>query len=412
MSTNVRFYVGIDWASESHQVCVIDREGKRLAEFLVEHSAEGMDKLAARLVELGGKLENVAIAIELTRGPIVEGLLERGFAVFGVNPKQLDRYRDRHSPSGAKDDRRDAFVLADALRTDAARLRPLRVDEPVIVELRECSRLHDELQGDLRRLANRLREQLHRYFPQLLKLNAGADQPWLWALLLKAPTPHQARRLRKIQLTKLLREHRIRRFTADELHAVLAQKPLSLAPGSFEAASMHVRSLLPRLRVSLEQLREVERRRHELLEELCEVSEDEPGEHRDAVLLRSLPGMGDNNGATMLSEASQPILERDYHTLRALTGAAPVTRQSGNKRVVLMRRACNPRLRQALYIWALASLRNDQACRAFYRHCRKRGLSHGHALRSLGDRLLRILVAVLRDRTLYDPARHQAVPAA
>src|SRR5574341_1338358 len=237
MKASYRLFAGIDWADDSHQVCVLDPQRKKLAEFSIEHSAGGMDELANRLLELCPEPPQVAIAIELSRGPLVEGLLERGFAVFGVNPKQLDRFRDRHSPAGAKDDQRDAYVLADALRTDSERLRLLRVDEPLVIQLREYSRLYHELRVDLGRLANRLREQLHRYFPQLLTLSNSADEPWLWSLLLLAPTPHQARRLRKVQLSKLLRVNRIRRFSATELHAVLAQPALRLAPGSVEAAS-------------------------------------------------------------------------------------------------------------------------------------------------------------------------------
>lgn len=404
--------MGVDWANDSHQVCVLDAEGKKITEFSVEHSSEGMNNLATRLLELCADPASVAVAVELSRGALVEGLLERGVSVFTVNPKQLDRFRDRFSPAGAKDDRRDAQVLADALRTDTGRLRSLQIDEPLVIQLRELSRLYEELRVDLGRLTNRLREQLHRYFPQLLTLNSSADETWVWSLLLKASTPHQARRLRKAQLAALLKQHRIRRFTATELHAVLAQPPLRLAPGSVEAASEHVRSLIPRLMLAREQLRETERHIHKLWKQLSESerSGSEEYEHRDAEILLSLPGLGELNGAAMLSEASQPL--REYHTTRGLAGIAPVTKQSGKHRVVLMRRACNKRLRNALYSWAMCSIPNDAACRAFYRRCRARGLSHGQALRCLGDRLLRILFAMLRDRTLYDPARFQAVHAA
>jgi transposase len=411
---NYRMFVGIDWANENHQVCVVDAQGNKKAEFSVEHSAAGMDQLAHRLLQLVEQPEQCAVAIELNRGPIVEGLLERGFHVFGINPKQVDRFRDRHGPAGAKDDRRDAYVLADALRGDRHRFRRLELGEPLIIQLRELSRTHDELRGDLRRLTNRLREQLHRYFPQLLKLCSAADEPWLWALLLKAPTPHRARRLRKAQLAKLLRDHRIRRFSATELHSVLAQPALHLAPGSVEAASEHVSSLLLRLKLTHEQLRETDRRLGDVYKELCEsdASQDGRSEHRDAEILLSLPGVGKLNGAAMLSEASQALRDRDYYTMRSLSGVAPVTRQSGTKRLVLMRRACNHRLRDALYTWAESSSQHDDSSQAFYRACRARGLKHPQAIRCLGDRLLRILFAMLRDRTLYDPLRHSPHQAA
>ena len=414
MESGYDLFVGIDWANESHQVCVLDAAGTTLTEFRVEHSSAGMSMLASRLLAHSGDASRVVCAIELNRGALVEGLVERGFAVVSVNPKQLDRFRDRHTAAGAKDDRRDAYVLADALRTDFDRMRIVRADDPLIIQLRESSRLHEELQGDLRRLANRLREQLHRYFPQLLQLSGSADEPWVWSLLMLAPTPHRARRLKKAQLSKLLREHRIRRITATELHAALAQPPLRLAPGSVEAASEHARSLVKRLRLTHEELRDNDKHLRELFKKLSEPDDahEENGEHRDATILLSMPGLGELNGAAMLSEASQALRERDYHGLRALGGLAPVTKQSGRRRVVIMRRACNKRLRNALYTWAMCSLSNDEACRRFYHQCRTRGIPHAHALRSLGDRLLRILIAMLRDGTLYDPARVQPAHAA
>ena len=411
---NYSLFVGIDWADKDHQVCAVDAQGKRLTEFSVEHSAAGMTRLASRLLELAQAASKCAVAIELTRGPIVEGLLERGFDVFAINPKQLDRFRDRHTTAGAKDDRRDAYVLADSLRNDRPRFRRLELDEPLIIRLRELSRTHRELQNDLGRLSSRLREQLHRYFPQLLNFSSGADEPWLWSLLLKAPTPHEARRLKKAQLTKLLKDHHIRRFSADALHQALAQSSLQLAPGSIEAASEHVHSLIARLRPTHEQLRLCDRRLGELLAQLAEqpASDASEGEHRDAEILLSLPGVGKFNGAAMLSEASQALRMRDYATLASLSGVAPVTRQSGSRRVVFMRRACSHRLRDALYSWANCSIQNDQAALQHYRNARQRGLDHNPALRTLGQRWLRILVAMLRDRTLYDPDLDHAVHAA
>ena len=112
-----------------------------------------------------GDAGEVGVAVETPRGPVVESLMERGFAVHSINPKQLDRFRDRLSPAGAKDDRRDARVLASALRTDPHCLRRLEPTDPAVVELREWSRLSEELTRERVRLANRMRDQLWRYYP-------------------------------------------------------------------------------------------------------------------------------------------------------------------------------------------------------------------------------------------------------
>ena len=148
MSEQYRFWVGIDWATQAHQVLVLDAE-RVLKERAVEHTGQALGAFADWLGELsGGKLGNVAIAIEVPRGAVVETLVERGFHVFAINPKQLDRFRDRHTVAGAKDDRRDALVLATSLRTDERAFRRVELDDPVVIQLRELSRADDDLQAD------------------------------------------------------------------------------------------------------------------------------------------------------------------------------------------------------------------------------------------------------------------------
>ncbi len=153
--------VGIDWGSQTHQVCLISpRRAPEQRQFA--HRAEGLAALAAWLTKACGDVGTVAIGIEVPHGAVVETLLEHGFAVFSLNPKQLDRFRDRHSVAGAKDDRLDAFVLADALRTDRHKFKRLSIPDETTLALREVSRCYDTLKADLLRLANRLRQQMHR----------------------------------------------------------------------------------------------------------------------------------------------------------------------------------------------------------------------------------------------------------
>jgi hypothetical protein len=146
-----RIFVGVDRATTAHQVCVLGPDGVVLEEFSIPHSGEGLALLCARLLEhVDGVPAAAWVAIEVPHGAVVETLLERGFVVHSINPKQLDRFRDRFTVAGAKDDRRDALVLADSLRTDSRRYRRLQVDDPRIIELREWSRMGDELQSERR----------------------------------------------------------------------------------------------------------------------------------------------------------------------------------------------------------------------------------------------------------------------
>src|SRR5882724_1153343 len=248
------WFVGIDWGSQPHQVSVLDRDRRRVGERVVDHDGASLARLADWLWTLSaGQPQRVAVAIEVPRGAIVEGLLERGFHLFAINPKQLDRFRDRHTVAGAKDDRRDAFVLGDALRTDRPAFRRIYPEDPLIVQLREHSRLDDDLLQALVRLTNRLREQLIRFYPQPLALCPAADERWLWALLEVAPTPTTAHRLTRPRIARLLRSHRIRRFTADDLLAQLHTPALHVASGTAEAASAHIALLVPRLRLLRDQ---------------------------------------------------------------------------------------------------------------------------------------------------------------
>jgi transposase len=154
---------------------------------------------------------SMAIAIEVPHGTLVEELLERRFCVFSVNPKQLDRFRDRYFPAGAKDDGRDAFVLADALRTDQHCFRAVRPSDSSIIRLRELTRLDEELNFCFQRHCCQLRQQLHRYYPHVLQLSRTADEPWIWALIELAPSPAKAAKLTPKRIEKLLREWHIRR---------------------------------------------------------------------------------------------------------------------------------------------------------------------------------------------------------
>jgi len=405
LDSTFRFFAGIDWGSEKHRVCLMNRDGQILAERWIEHNGDSLAELTAWLRrETSDAPSLLAAAIEIPRGAIVETLLEHGFAVFSINPKQLDRFRDRYSPAGAKDDRRDALVLADALRTDMHCFRPVRLDDPAVIRLRELSRLDDELAQEQNRAVNRLREQFHRFFPQLLQLCECADEPWLWTLFELAPSPLRAARLTEARITRLLQQYRIRRITATEVRTMLKTKPLTLASGAAEAAAEHALLLLPRLRLLHQQRTDLARRISALLDELAAPTEGRK-EHRDAAILLSLPGLGRKIAATMLSEASQAIADRDYHALRCYSGAAPITRQSGKKKTVVMRRGINERLRNALYHWARVSVVYHPQSKKRYAAMRACGHSHGRALRGLADRWLKVLTSMLTTGTLYDPQR-------
>lgn len=409
MTDTFAWYLGIDWGGDTHQFCLLDASGGIRGERAVAHTAVAVhEALQWVRAQTGAAPHEIAVGLERPDGVLVDTVLEQGFGVCALNPKQLDRFRDRFSAGGAKDDRRDAHVIADALRTDRRAFRAVRPDDPAIIQLRELSRLLDELQVEEGRFANRLREQLYRVDAAWLTLSPAADEPWLWTVLRETPHPDAWAQLPRRRITSALRAHRIRRLTADDVVTVLWHPRLTVAPGVTDAVAIRIAALIPQLVVVHEQRTTAERQIERLLDQLAAAAagEGERREHRDVEILRSLPGVGRMVTATMLTEAAGPLADRDYLTLRTYAGAAPVTQRSGKRAFfVHMRYACKRRLRQALYHWSRTSIQRDAAARAYYDALRARGHRHGRALRSVADRWLRILVAMLRTGTLYDPSR-------
>jgi transposase len=405
----IDWFAGIDWGSERHQVCVLNCSGEIIAERDFLHTGSGLAELGAWLASFTVEGRNMAVAIEVPHGPVVDLLLDRGFVVYAINPKQLDRLRDRFSIAGSKDDRRDALVAASGLRTDRHLFRLVQASDPAIIELREWSRLAEELQQDRVRLCNRLRQQLWRYYPQFLELVEDIAAEWLLELWMMAPTPEQAKRLRPSTVSRLLTRHRIRRFDATAVLYILTKPTIPAAAGVTEAAVLHVRSVIARLELANRELRTAEKK----LDQLLKARIDDAGcgqnqEPSDAAILNSLPGIGRVTLAILLGEASDPLIRRDYAALRSLSGVAPVTRRSGKSHIVSMRYAAHPRLRNAIFYWMRAAIQNDPGIRNRYEALRKRGHSYGRALRGVADRLLELACILLQRRQMFDPVRRNS----
>lgn len=408
MTEQRQWYAGVDWASQSHHVFLTDDDGRKIGERMFKHSGEGLAELAAWLMATSGALaaRQIQVAIEVPHGPVVETLIERGFTVHALNPKQMDRFRDRFTLSGAKDDSRDAEVMASALRTDQRCFRLLAAADPVVVELREWSRIAEDLGTERNRLTNRMREQLWRYFPALLELDNDLAAEWMLDLYEAVPTPDKAARIRETTIAKLLKRHRIRRFEVAHVLAVLRKPPVNVAAGTTQAASAHIATLVARIRLVNRQLKQAHQRLDALTARLIPTQEPGPGQPKqhDVEILASLPGVGRIVLATLLAEGFDALQRRDYAALRSLTGVAPVTKQSGKSRIVVRRHACHYRLANAVYHWARVAIQHDPTSRSKYAALRSRGHSHGRALRSVADRLLNVACAMLKTGTTFKPS--------
>lgn len=406
--TNVA-YVGIDWASATHYAYALDASGQKLGHRSFPHSGEGLVELA-NWIRSVTNLEpgSVAIGIEVPHGPVVEHLMDAGFLVHAVNPKQLDRLRDRFTMAGAKDDRLDAFVLADSMRTDLRFYRFLEPVHPTIIELREWSRMVEDLSAERNRLANRFRHQLWRYFPQIVDLSEDWARDWILDLWELIPTPAKARGARTSTVARLLQRCRVRKWSAESLLVHLRAPPIAVAPGVTEACVAHCQIIIARLRLVMAQMKAGMKQ----LERLCSAVADlpsvepaAPDTRCDPDILRSLPGVGPIVLAALLSESHDAIRRRDAAALRALSGVVPVTRRSGKQYTVVMRQSCPHRLRTAVYHWARVAVMHDFHSRNRYSAMRRRGHSHARALRSVGSRLIGVACAMLQTGELFDKDR-------
>ena len=415
MADEFEWFLGIDWGREAHALCLVDATGRIRATRTVAQAAVAVQEAVHWVcTQTGATPAAIAGGIETPRGALVDTVIEHGFPVLALNPKQLDRFRDRFTAAGATDDARDAQVLADALRTDRRAFRRVRPDDPRIIQLREVTRLREDLQADEQRLAKRWRDQLYRVDAPWLTISPAADEPWRWAILADAPDPASWAQLPRRRLAAVLRAQRIRRVTPDAVREAIRHPRLTVAPGVTEAVATRIAAVVPQLQGVAEQRLTAERRIDRLLERLATraAADGEPREHRDVEILQSLPGVGRMVTATMLTEATGPLADREYATLRAHTGVAPVTKRSGKRACfVHMRYACTVRLRQALDHWSRTSIQHDAAARTYYDQLRTRGHSHARALRSVADRWLRILIAMLTTGQLYDPSHFVAATA-
>jgi transposase len=392
-------FAGLDWASDHHDVVVLDRNGKILLELTFADDAEGWADFARRLTQdLGLAAGRLPVAVETNNGPAVERLLALGCVVYPLNPKAAQRYRERKNNAGCKDDLLDAFSFADALRTDGHAWRRLRPDDPITQELRLLCRDEVQLIGQRTALVNQLRAALREYFPAALAAFDDWVNPGPWAFIQAFPTPAALVKAGKRRWEKFLHTHKMYRpQTYAKRLELFAQADTFCGPPAVTSAKS-------RLAVALAgQLCLLERQ----LQEYRQAIETLFARHPDHDIFGSLPGTGQKLAPRLLGElGNDPARFSTAESLQCYGGSAPVTRQSGKQRWVGFRRACNRRLRNTLHHWADTSRHRCAWAQAYYQHKREQGHSHAAALRCLAQRWVKILWKMWQTKTCYDEALH------
>lgn len=176
---SARVCAGVDWAKDDHAVCVVDVDGHMLDRFTGEHTAAGLKRLIRRLLAAGVS----EVGIERGDGPVVEALLGAELVVLVIAPNQLKNLRSRYGSAGNKDDRYDAYVLADVVRTDRRRLTPLTRSTPATIAMRSSVRARRDLAEHRVAAANQLRAHLQITFPGVVGLFSALDSPISLAFL-------------------------------------------------------------------------------------------------------------------------------------------------------------------------------------------------------------------------------------
>lgn len=387
---------GIDWAKDDHAVCVIGDEGEALDRFTVRHDTVGLRTMVGRLLKAGVS----EIGIERPDGPVVEALLQAGLTVLVIAPSQLKNLRSRYGSAGNKDDRFDAYVLADVVRTDRRRLRPLVRDSAATSALRSSVRARRDLVAHRVAVANQLRAHLQIVFPGATTLFADIDSAISLRFLSRFTTQAQADWLSVKRLAAWLTSAGYSgRNTPELLHARLTAAPRGTVGGAADIHATTTHAYLAVLGTLTAQI---------------SVLADRIGEqlavHPDGHTFTSLPRSGTVRAARLLAEIGDargrfPTPE----SLACLAGVAPSTRQSGKVKAVSFRWGADKQLRDALCDFAGDSRHANAWAADLYKRARSRGHDHPHAVRILARAWAHIIWRCWQDGTDYNPTNHRAL---
>jgi transposase len=396
------FFTGIDWAAETHAVCVLDAAGKIAAEFTIEHSADGIATLIHRLARCGAP-GDLPVAIERPDGRLVDLLLEAGHPVVPVKPNAIKTWRDGEVLSGAKSDAGDAAVIAEYLRLRAHRLRIVGPYSDQTRALRTVVRARGDLVEMRVAATNQLSALLEAHWPGAKAIFADVESPISLEFLTRYPTPAAAAHLGEKRMAAFLIKHGYcgRRTPAQlltRLRSAPAGTTLESLTEALHDAVLAAVGVLTALNTSVKNLD------RSIAAHL--------GEHPDGAIFTSLPRSGQVNAAQVLAEwgdARQAYEHPD--SVAALAGVTPVTSQSGKYRSVYFRWACNKRFRVAVTTFADNSRHASPWAAKIYNDARASGKDHPHAVRILARAWIRVIYRCWIDGTPYDPALHGAAAA-
>jgi transposase len=395
-----RYYMGVDWGDRVHQVYVGDQDGAKVTEMEIQQTPEGLAELGRWLDERRAEGIELWAAIEKPQGRIVDFLLDHGVAVYPVNPKALDRARDRFRMSQSKSDGFDAYVLAQFLRTDHGHLRPLEPSSEQAEELKLLTRDEHRLEHQKTRLLNQIRVTLKEYYPRPLEVFPDLETKTALDFLKQYPTPRALSELSRRKWNRFAkREHHLSEDRCQELWEKLNRPQLAVPEHVVRAKAQLLSVLLVQLEALSDAVETYKQRVKSFFASM-------PA----AKLVKRLPGAKTGTIVTTLWAELGDAKSRweSFRHLQAEAGAVPVTKASGKSHIVQFRFSCNKLMRHAAYWLAFVSLNQSEWANHYYRDQRAKGHSHHQALRALGAKWLKIIFVMWRDHKPYDENYHLA----
>ena len=400
-------YCGIDWASDHHDVAVVDDDGRVVARGRVGNDAAGLAQALTLLAQAGEDPDDpIPVGIETDRGLWVAALRETGRAIYPINPLAASRYRARYAVSGAKSDATDAVLLGNIVRTDPDVHHRLPADTGLAQAIRVLARAQQDAVWARQQIGNQIRDLLKDFYPAAIVAFAGLPsgglaRPDARTILAAAPTPAQAAKLTPARLRRLLIKAGRRRDLdrdVERLRTVFTDTYLHQPPVVENAMGIQLGALLRQFEAA-----------SAAVEELAVAAIAHFEQHPDATIITSFPGLGNLAGARVLAEIGDDRTRfADARGLKAFAGSAPITRASGKKIVVTHRHIKNRRLAAVGTIWALASLRSSPGARRHFDARRAAGDWNRQAQRHLFNKFLGQLHHCLQTDQLYN--EHRAFP--
>ena len=381
--------VGIDWAEEKHDVCVLASDGRVICEFEITHNWPGFQKLQSILESL----KPFEVNIERPDGLLVDWMVSQGWAVFVTPPIIVARRRPRRS----KDDRGDAYLLANLRRVGDKDSRPLVIHSEAVEELKQLTRAYDQLKKRQISTTNQLRQVLKHYYPAAVGLFTRLQGPVSLAFLEIFPTPEVSQAISREELVTFLKQHRCSNMKrVGEIYRRLQEiTPKARVSTGYVC---HVQALVGMLKALHQQLTRLKKQIETVLDT-----------HPESDWWRQFPGVGVLTAAQLLAHFGDNRNQfPSYEILQATAGTVPITRRSGKKQTVQFRRACSHSLRDTVMNMARNSIRKSGWARSYYRDQLAAGHSQSRAYRALANRWLKIIWTLWQRRENYDEAYHVA----